>query len=286
LEHGISGWRLFFPEFGGMIHPLPFNFWRGELSLEKKEIAFPKVYSGKSFYQEIKLPSFSVARKKFVKSSFTMETQGGATMVSFDTFDNLLNRTKQVCKKQGKKFVFTYWNDFDSIAHRNGANSDALKKHFIEIDRKIEKLRNDLKNTGTKLLITADHGHLDSKYIFLGKDKKLMDCLAIPLCGEVRFAYCYVKPEKEREFKDILKNKYQKYLTCYKSSDLVKKGMFGLFDQHEKFSERIGNYTLILKDNFALSDFFVLVNEKEFFKSNHGGLSKEEMFVPLISIDC
>jgi hypothetical protein len=286
LEHGIPGWRVFFPELGGIIHPLPFNFWQGETSLENKNIIFPKTYSKKSFYQEIKVPSFSIARKKFANSLFTLETQRGAARIPFGTLDNLLTKLKQVCKKQGRKFVFTYWNDFDFIAHRNGTGSDALKKHFTEIDRKLEKLKDDLQNTGTKLLITADHGHLNSKYIFLGKDKKLIDCLAIPLCGEVRFAYCYVKPEKEREFKNILKNKYQKYLTCYKSSDLIKKGMFGLFNQHKKFSERIGNYTLILKDNYALADFFTLVGKKEFFKSNHGGLSKEEMFVPLISIDC
>jgi hypothetical protein len=285
LEHGIPGWRVFYEEIGGIIHPLPFEFWQNKISLEKRGIKFPEVYAKKSFYEEIKIPAISIAKKIFVKSSYTIKTQKGAKFIPFNDLDGLFLEVKKACEPQGKKFIYAYWGEFDSIAHRKGTKSGSLKRHFLDIDKRIEQLAKDLEGAGTTLIITADHGHLENKYINISKNKKLSDCLLLPICGEPRYAYCYVKKGKEKEFENTLKNKYRKYLNFYKSAELIKRGLFGLFNEHEKFLDRVGNYTIIMKDNYALSDFFTLTGRKKFFKSNHGGLHKDEMFVPLIIVD-
>ena len=69
----------------------------------------------------------------------------------------------------------------------------------------------------------------------------------------------------------------------HRSDDLLRQGVFGLFEPHPRLADRIGDYALIMRDNYVIKD--VLPGEKEkFHVGNHGGVSAEEMFVPLVVI--
>ena len=49
----------------------------------------------------------------------------------------------------------------------------------------------------------------------------------------------------------------------------------------KRLYERTGDYVLVMKKSYIIKDF--LPNEKtDFQKGNHGGLSEDEMLVPLI----
>jgi len=63
--------------------------------------------------------------------------------------------------------------------------------------------------------------------------------------------------------------------------DLIKKGYFGLFKPNKKLLDRAGNYILLMKDNYSIQDV-IIGDDRRQNKACHGGVSKEEMFVPLI----
>jgi hypothetical protein len=67
--------------------------------------------------------------------------------------------------------------------------------------------------------------------------------------------------------------------------DLIKKGYFGLFRPNSRLKDRIGDYVLIMKENYIFKDEMP-GEEVNYYIGNHGGVSKEEMFVPLSIIDC
>jgi hypothetical protein len=70
----------------------------------------------------------------------------------------------------------------------------------------------------------------------------------------------------------------------YKSEDLIKENYFGLYEPNPKLRDRVGDYTLIMKDNYIMKDL-VLGEDRRIFIGNHGGLSDEELYVPLIVIN-
>ena len=113
----------------------------------------------------------------------------------------------------------------------------------------------------------------------------MQETLVLPLSGERRVAYCYVCPNKVKQFEQYVKQKLRKECTLYKSEELVKRGYFGLGLENSKLLERIGDYTLIMKENYVIFDE-LLGEKRSFHIGNHGGISKEEMFVPLIVIKC
>ena len=105
----------------------------------------------------------------------------------------------------------------------------------------------------------------------------------MPLSGEPRAVYCYVRPQKIEQFENYVKTKFKKACKMHKSEDLVKNNYFGLFEPNKKLKERIGDYVLIMKDDYIMKDL-VLGEKQNIFIGNHGGTSKEEMYVPLIVV--
>ena len=70
----------------------------------------------------------------------------------------------------------------------------------------------------------------------------------------------------------------------HKSEHLIEKGYFGLYDENPKLRDRIGDYILLMKENYVLHDW--VLGEKEFqFTGYHGNLTPEEMYVPFIKLD-
>jgi hypothetical protein len=69
----------------------------------------------------------------------------------------------------------------------------------------------------------------------------------------------------------------------YRSEDLIARNYFGLFEPDPRLYDRIGDYVLIMRDNYIIKDF--LLNEEEKFHiGNHGGVTEEEMLVPVVVV--
>jgi predicted AlkP superfamily pyrophosphatase or phosphodiesterase len=197
-----------------------------------------------------------------------------------------LQINKAIKSNSKKKYVYAYWPYFDSVAHEFGVESKKADKHFHELDKKFKTFFNRFKNKKTGFIITADHGFIDTpknKTLMLDNHPELKKCLTMPFCGDARVIYCYVHPYKAKIFEKYVKTRLKKFCFIYKSTDLIKKNFFGLFHANKKLIDRIGDYVLIMKENYVFRD--KLPGKKtKIHVGNHSGLSKKEMLVPLILI--
>jgi hypothetical protein len=57
--------------------------------------------------------------------------------------------------------------------------------------------------------------------------------------------------------------------------------LYGLGKANKKLLDRVGDYVLIMKKDYVLKD-----HTEHSEKASHGGFSDEEMYVPLITVDC
>ena len=73
------------------------------------------------------------------------------------------------------------------------------------------------------------------------------------------------------------------HATLYRSTELIAQNWFGPGAPHPRLAERVGNYTLVMKDNCTVKDW--LPGEKRHVHIGvHGGISDDEMYVPLITL--
>ncbi|MFZ5982036.1 MAG: alkaline phosphatase family protein [Patescibacteria group bacterium] len=286
-EHGLMGWFMYLKEIGQVILPLHFSTRAGNVYLGGSGISYQDIISGKSIFNQIGNDYFVVNHSNYIDSPYSRSVSVGAKKISYKSFSGLFSQIRKTLNSsQKRKFVFSYWSDFDSICHKFGTDSSRAKNHFEEIDRQVSLLAKFAKKRNAVIIITADHGLMDVKpknIIKLKDHPELEKCLTLPLSGEGRATYCYVRPEKVSKFEKYVRRKMGKFCQMRKSSDLIEEGYFGSSKINPKLYDRVGDYVLIMKDGYLIQDT-LLGEERNDYLAHHGGLSREEMFVPLIVI--
>jgi hypothetical protein len=163
-------------------------------------------------------------------------------------------------------------------------NSPEVANHFAALDQAFGRFSAMAQGTDATVVVCADHGIIDTSpahTIILEAHPHLAQTLALPLCGEPRVAYCYVRPKRQSDFEAYVTQELCERCTMMPSEQLVVDGFFGVGTPHPRLTERIGDYALIMHDKYVLKDH--LPGETVFaHRGVHGGLSDIERLVPLV----
>ena len=225
------------------------------------------------------LPSKIVNFKRWAKMKDAVTFDNDKTKTCFKQLDRL-------CKRDRKKFVYTYHCQLDGVMHRHGATSNQARKVLLQLDKGLKWLAK--RNPDTLLVVTADHGHIDVRgFVDIYRDTDLMSCLSQKPSLDPRAGAFFVKPTMRDDFKKAFA-KYEHDFALFETNDLIKRGVFGEFDC-DKHKEFLGDFIAVGTDThkilvFADEKRYTDKDKKLLYKGHHTGLSKEEMIVPLIVI--
>jgi hypothetical protein len=286
-QHGLTGWYTYLKEVGSITTVLPFTTRKG-FNLKELDINYRDIFDQKSFFEDLDTTSVVIKHKDYLHSEFSKVTDKGAIPLGYTDLDGFFEKIREGIEiDDNRKYVWAYWALIDSLSHEFGTDSTEVQEHFEEFDKKMEELSIWLEDKNTVILLTADHGLIDTKekerFILLEDHPNFVDTLALPLSGEPRVAYCYVRPNRVEDFKNYVNTVFKDVCELYESKYFLDNNYFGLYEPHPKLKDRIGDYTLLMKDNYIMKDL-VLGEERRIFIGNHGGLSDEELFVPLVVI--
>jgi len=285
-QHAITGWFMYLKEFGLVTAILPFTPRCG-LSSGQANMDPKMIFNQRSVSEKMNADSYYVIRADLVNSDYTRTTEGKSKGIPYTTLTEYFSKTRDVIlSNNNKKYIYAYWPELDSLAHKYGIKSARVFTHFQELNKGLISFLESIKGTNTTIIVTSDHGLIDttnSRTIKLEEHPDFVDTLTLPLCGEPRVAYCYVRPSKVNKFEEYVRKNFKDCCKLYKAEELIRKNYFGLFEPNERLSERIGDYVLIMRENYVMKD--IVQGEKvHYYTGNHGGVSEEEMFVPLIVI--
>jgi hypothetical protein len=284
-EHAVTGWFMYLKELGTVATTLPYRPRFGGESFGRAGIPLNVMVDQKAISEKINARSYIVTQKNLVDSDYSRGMSGSATTVGYSDMDDMFSQIRSIIQSSDeKKYIYAYWPELDGLAHQNGLKHPSVKQHLYALDHAIGEFYDSILGTETTFIVTGDHGLIDrdeNNILSMEKHPALAECLAAPLCGEPRVAYCYVHPGKEKQFEDYVSGKLAQYCELIPSGNLVEEGYFGLGTPHPKLHERIGHYTLMMKENYVISD--LLPGEHRHAQvAVHGGLSDDEIYVPLI----
>ncbi|MFZ2854692.1 MAG: nucleotide pyrophosphatase/phosphodiesterase family protein [Rhodocyclaceae bacterium] len=285
-QHGLTGWHMHLEEIGQTLAILPLTP-RCEAAKMAPEELSARLFDYASLFEQLDRECWVLAPQAIAGSPFNAWHSRGATTLAYQSLPEMFSRLAGLLHEaQTPRYIYAYYADLDTQSHRYGTDSAQAQQTLAALDRAFGEFVRDVQGSDSWLLATADHGFIDSppdRVLVLDDHPQFAALLSRPLCGERRAAYCYAAEAKRPAFENYVRRHFAHCIDLRLSIDLIAAGWFGPPPHHPRLASRVGDYTLVMKDNWTIKDW--LPGEKRYTMLGvHGGVSAAEMTVPLVAL--
>lgn len=283
-QHGITGWFTYLRELGCVMSVLPGHPRYGGVGFRQAGVDLAALLGHKDLASRIRTRAFFLTPAQITYSDFNLAHLGSARARPFTDLQDMFRQAARILRAdRSPKYLYLYWPGLDSRGHEAGMASPLVARHLEAIEKALTDFMVACAGTETLVLVTADHGLIDSRpadRIDLANHPELAACLTLPLCGEPRAAFCYLRPGHVQEFEDYCQQVLNGHALLRTSQELIRVGLLGLGEPHPRLEERVGDYTLLMTGESVIRDR--LPGERDLVQIGvHGGLSETELYVPL-----
>lgn len=287
-QHGITGWFTYLRELGSVVMPLPFMPRGGGAGYSDLGLAASVMLDANALLPRLDRAVQVSSPSNIADSAFSQAICGRSVdRVPHQNLQQLFEGLAQGVQQRGAPLVWGYWSELDALAHQYGCQSAEVERHFLELDQYFGRWLQQIAGSDALVLVTADHGLIDvdpQQQLQLEQHPQLLQMLRLPLCGEPRAAFCYLRPDAQSDFEQYMAQYFAGLFDVVSSEQLLEQQLFGRGDPSPRIRERIGDVTVLAKQQATISDR--LLQESPFSqRAVHGGLSAQELYVPLIRID-
>ncbi len=306
LEVGQSGlyeWQYYEPQLDALVIPLLFS-WAGSKQPDQLKVAGmdpARLYPSRTLYQDLAavgIRSTIFSHKEYTPSTFSDAAYRGATgVIGCRTLSEaLVNLRTAVSKAAGPAYFVFYYDRLDTIAHEYGPNSPQVDAEFDAFLTVLERqLLARLGDRGDVLvLLLADHGevetdpattiYLNTNPAFAGIERYLKRNRKGELlvaAGSPRDFFLYVCDDMLDEAQAFLARRLTGRADVVRTSDLIAAWYFGAAPPSAAFLARAGNLVILPYRGEAVWWYEKDRFEQRFY-GHHGGLTPEEMAIPLL----
>ncbi len=288
LEHGMIGYRLYLRETASITNMIRFT----TVGNSRPDSAFAigldpeALFPQPTFHARMAacgiaahavLPGY-IANSGLSQALYRGCTQSHAAVSLPDMFV----RTREILRESdGKTFVSLYWPGLDSVAHVQGPDTESYRDEFRAID---DALRHGLigQVSDTLVIVTADHGFVPmapGDYVLLDSEFDAGRALLMPPVGEPRASYLFTRDGGKEIVQSAFAEPRDDGLICVMADELLESGLLGTASPHPQIPYRIGDLALL---STGTAGTFQDYPDAALLRGMHGGLTEDEMLVPLI----
>lgn len=280
-EHAIIGYKAAYKEVGSIIKPLEFTYASSNREGQLAHLGTLKeMFKITTIFDRLKQKRLrsTVITPSFISDSdySNMIFSGASEVLGYKDIWEALFMYKQELERPRSRFVYLYIPYIDSIEHVYGHN------HEISLDSSshiFDKIANITKRYSSKVtgILTSDHGHIDiEREIDMHRDKALLKKLDLPPYGDGRAPLFKSRYDIRKEL-----SKYN--LRVFGNGDF--KRLFGRIDR--RVADLLPDFVGVPLDSGSYGYKYEMTPPKRThtLKSNHGGLSQDEMEIPIVLFD-
>jgi hypothetical protein len=267
-QHGWLGWTLYFAQLQTSVDILPntLQYTRDQAA------AFHVAEQFLPYTTILELISNTGTQVHYLSAHARQPVVG---------LDKLLDGAKAVMKSPDPAFAYVYWNEPDHLIHLKGCGHPDVGQKVFAIEEGISQLAEELPRD-TLLLITADHGLIDAVPDYLDEHPALGRMLLRPPVVEARAAALYVHTHERPFFQEAFMEAFGDRYRLLTARQLLTGGLLGTPSQAFRpgIEAFVGDFFAIALGTGALYPS----RDRCHIIGMHGGLTMQEMQVPLIAL--
>lgn len=303
-ESGVYEWFFYEPSLDRIIAPLLFSRAGDTVrdTLKKFKVDPATLYPTRTFYQELVnlgVRSHVFGLRDYTPSTYSLQVMRGADLHAFRTLpEALVNLGLEIEKQTSPSYFHFYFDKVDGICHEYGPNAPQLEAEIETFLLVLENFFARVFKSGKRVLflLTADHGasEVDPRTtVFLNADPRFKGVehffrsshkgeLLVP-AGSARDMFLHVKDGLIDEAQYFLATRLVGKADVVKVQELIEDGYFGPTISPE-FRARVGNLVILPYRGEAVW-WFVKDKFEQKFYGHHGGLTPQEMEIPLLRLE-
>ena len=303
-QHGVFEWQYYEPKLDEMIVPLMYSFSGEEQPelLRGVDIDPGEILPNSTFFETLQAQGVTpwiFQDNAYLRSTYSAMMTRGAKASGYKTLaEVLVNLRLRMSKTPSPAAFFLYIDTLDATLHRYGPGSPQAEAEvdamFTTMERTFwQKIDGGFENT--LFMITADHGQMEvdpKTTLYLNQTPqfpKIRKLLKKNRRGEVltpggsaRDMFLYVQEPMLGEAKSLVASAVQGRADVYTIDELIGEGLFGPEPLSPAFLSRVGNL-VILPRKYETVWWYEKDRFEQKFRGHHGGLSPEEMEIPLLT---
>lgn len=287
-EHGMLGYRLYLKETGAITNMVRLSLLGNSESNSavKAGMDLDTFLGVPTMYEKLSamgVQTHLILSRHIASSGLSSILYKSVDRVSpaVSLSDMLVIARRALEQASDRVFVSLYWGAMDAIAHTYGPGGEELVAEFRAIDAALER---ELKGSkDTLLILCADHGFVgmeEPDYLSICDYPELEQNLVMPPVGETRASYLFVKTGKKAAVAGCINKNFAADIACIDSRDALAQGLFGLGEPGSRIYDRIGDLIALSTGKRAL--YYPYKNGAK-LRGMHGGMTPQEMLVPLIA---
>ena len=300
-EHGVFEYFIYLKETG-VINALRFErISTKHRKLEEEGFSPNLMFRGKNIHQTLKnqgIQTYTHLPATNASGACSKLIFEDSTVVPAQKTSDLIVNLRKNLEQTQSGYFFMHLDSLDTIAHYYGPQSDQFTAELSNLthllQRELVEKVEDKTAKETLLLITADHGTIDTNpnntnYLSrtqtpLTYRKCTRNNKRIPPTGSPRDIFLHIKEDKLEKTKDTLTQQLCSKAQVLETSKAVKAGLFGIGEAPQEFFDRAGNLLILPYDKETIW-FSNPEGRKITFWGHHGGLNSEEMLVPFAAVN-
>jgi Type I phosphodiesterase / nucleotide pyrophosphatase len=270
--HGIIGYKFLVPGPSGkeVLNVLRWTTRSGDA----RQFLPPRSVQSRAAFNGAPVPV--VSRADFANSGFTQAHQQGVHEVPW-LLPSSIPHLVRTQLSRGERLVYAYYDGIDKVAHAVGFG-ELYNAELMFVDRLVGNLLSAMP-AGSVLAVVADHGQVD-----VGPRAALLAPDVLAECelssGEARFWWLHGLPGRAEALFDRASDRYGDAAWVATRDEVVSTGVFGGEPSDEAMG-RLGDVALVPLGDDGYLDPQDSGDAK--LVCRHGGLTPEEMLVPLVA---
>jgi hypothetical protein len=287
-QHQVIGYHMFSKKYGLIYNTLdmkPVYGYSNRVELAKDYTHQIRLLS--PHLEERGIAVSIVTKSHIIGSGLSQITHRDQTPTAYLLGSDMWTHSAHALQKPGPLLSIVYYSGVDTLAHRYGAYSEEVTFELTTLEHNIrdfiEGLSSDVKEE-TLLVFAADHGVATvERSIYLKDCPELMQHLQLPPVGDGRASYLFCKPNEEEAFRSAFEHQTTGF-RLFPTDELIDRGVFGEPLNCGELKEKLGTFTALSCSDEILEYPFFEEDRQSPQRGAHGGMTPEEMIIPLLSI--